>query len=591
MRKHGKLDDDYECFITWPLFYALGGDRKFYDESLAQWSAITRQWTYQHQLSVKDEFVKQYDMLHLSEGYVGFQYFGLADPTVPENIDRAKRFAGFYLNEVPGVQNYDPINKIIRSPITGSAGPAFESDGTYVLNYGHASLYPIVKKLPSGWDKDKKTHDEMQKLYNKVIICGDVPMNLAITGLISHAYILTGDEKYKKWVLEYVDAWIERTKKNNGIIPDNTDLKGVVGGNRNGQWWGGFFGWKGRYSLEMIFNGLITASECAYEISGDPKYLDFLRSQADMLLSKAIEKNGNLLIPFKVGPDGFFDYRPMEPYILSHLWKASMDSGDWARLEKLRKGVKNNPYAYHYAESPNPPAEGAEMWYPDSTLYDWNFVYNDLPGNKQRLNEPPHLRWLAGENPDWPLKAMKAEMEQVRRNIERLQSDKYENSWGSQTVLTQNPIFTNCLAQMTTGAPFTSFNGGLLMARVRYFDIDNARPGLPEGVAALVEKMEADKTVLTLANTNIFDTRKVIVQAGAYAEHSFTDVKYEVIVVNDSGEKTNIRTFRTDPVNKEFFVVELPPSTTIRIEIGTKRFVNKPTYAFPWQNKTVTTVK
>ncbi|HEB32153.1 MAG TPA: hypothetical protein ENI15_14990 [Spirochaetes bacterium] len=580
MRQHGKLDDDYECFINWPLFYIIGGDDKFLDWGLQQFNAITRQWTYQHQKSVHKEFVKHYDMLHLSEGYLGFQYFGLADPTIPENIDRARRFAGFYMNEDPDAPNFDPQYRIIRSIASGSQGPVESSGAGYMLNYGHATLYPIVKDLEQGWDKDPKRREEIQKLYDEVVTPCDCPMNLCITGLVSHAYVLTGDEKYKKWVLDYVDAWIERTKENNGIIPDNIGRTGKIGEYRNGQWWGGFFGWSGRYSIEMLFNSLITSSEWSYLISSDPKYLGFFRSQIDVLLDNAITRDGNLLIPYKMGPDGWYDYRPMEPFGLSHLWHASMNSKDWERIERIRKGTKNGPWAYAYAESPNPPAPGSEMWKPDGTLFDWNAVRNDLIGNKHRLNESPHLGYLGGINPDWPEKILNAEYEMVCRNIERLRSDTYRNSWGSQTVLTQNPIFTNGLAQMTLGASFTGFNGGLLNASVRYFDRDRARPGLPEDVAALVEKLEADRTVLQLVNTNAFETRSLIVQAGAYREHKFIDVKFTEQSKNSEGN--TFFSEKTVPVNKDYFVVELPPATTIRLEIGMERFVNKPTYAFPW---------
>jgi hypothetical protein len=45
---------------------------------------------------------------------------------------------------------------------------------------------------------------------------------------------------------------------------------------------------------------------------------------------------------------------------------------------------------------------------------------------------------------------------------------------------------------------------------------------------------------------------------------------------------------KTVTVNNKFFAVELPPATSITLEIGTQRFVNKPSYSFPWQNQTTT---
>ena len=36
------------------------------------------------------------------------------------------------------------------------------------------------------------------------------------------------------------------------------------------------------------------------------------------------------------------------------------------------------------------------------------------------------------------------------------------------------------------------------------------------------------------------------------------------------------------PVEGRYFVVELPPSTAIRLDMGMRRFANDPSYAFPW---------
>src|SRR5205823_11370158 len=57
------------------------------------------------------------------------------------------------------------------------------------------------------------------------------------------AYALTGEAKYRDWLLGYVDAWVERTHANNGIIPTNVGLDGTLGGACDGRWWGGVYGW------------------------------------------------------------------------------------------------------------------------------------------------------------------------------------------------------------------------------------------------------------------------------------------------------------------------------------------------------------
>ena len=579
------LDNLLEGFKEWPLFYAIGGSEEILDLSLEEWNAITRQCTYQIDDYIYKEFRKHADMLHLSEGYVGFQYFGLADPTIPENIDRSCRFAGFYMDEDPEADNYDPEYKILRSISTGSEGAADHVDAGFTLDFEHASLYPILKDLEWDWRKNPERRKEIQKLYDEIVVPCDVPSNLAITGLVTHAYILTGEEKYKDWVLEYVGAWMDRIKENNGIIPDNIGRTGKIGEYRNGQWWGGYFGWSTRYSIEIMSKAIVTASECAYLVSGDPHYLDLLRSHVDMLLSKSKVKNGNLLIPYKYNSDGWYDYRPMEPYILSHLWHASMTQEDWGKIERIRKGKKNGPWAYASATSSSRPEPGSEVWRSDGTLYDWNKVLNDLYNNTHRRNEAPHLSYLGGTNPDWPEKILDAEYEQVCDKIDRYMNNPDNNDWGAHTFLAMSPVFTNGLAQMTMGAPYTSFNGGLLRARVRYFNIDRMRPGLPEDVSALVEKLEANRTVVQLVNTSAFETRKVIIQAGSYGEHSFTEVKFKEESKDSKGKEILVE--KSIRVNNKFFTVELPPATSITLDIGTRRFVNKPTYAFPWHGDSV----
>ena len=109
------------------------------------------------------------------------------------------------------------------------------------------------------------------------------------------------------------------------------------------------------------------------------------------------------------------------------------------------------------------------------------------------------------------------------------------------------------------------------MTRVRHFDGQQKRPGLPADVGALVTKMTVDTAELQLVNLNITAPRDVIVQAGAMGEHNFTSVN-----VNDG--QTNY----TVSVNEKSLHVKLPPYTQIDLELGMHRFVNTPSYKHPW---------
>jgi len=132
------------------------------------------------------------------------------------------------------------------------------------------------------------------------------------------------------------------------------------------------------------------------------------------------------------------------------------------------------------------------------------------------------------------------------------------------------------------GAPQAVYNGGLLRATVRYYDADRRRPGLPQDVAALVDEIKADKVGVQLVNLSRTETRWLIVQAGAFGEHSFTDVKFQDETAEGKRGSNVSSSDRSVSVNGKYFTVELPPNASIRVEAGMKRFANQPSYAFPW---------
>jgi len=52
----------------------------------------------------------------------------------------------------------------------------------------------------------------------------DVPLNLAATSR-SHAYMITGDAKYRQSDRAVVEAWMKRVEENGGVIPDTQDSR------------------------------------------------------------------------------------------------------------------------------------------------------------------------------------------------------------------------------------------------------------------------------------------------------------------------------------------------------------------------------
>ena len=135
----------------------------------------------------------------------------------------------------------------------------------------------------------------------------------------------------------------------------------------------------------------------------------------------------------------------------------------------------------------------------------------------------------------------------------------------------RNPVTCEGLVQLTCGGPLPHYNGGLFVTRVRHFDPQQQRPGLPPDVGALVTKITADTTELQLVNLSTTASREVIVQAGAMGEHNFTSAR---VSTGQEGQ--------TVPVNGVYLRVQLPPNTEIDLELGMERFVNAPSYRQPW---------
>jgi hypothetical protein len=264
--------------------------------------------------------------------------------------------------------------------------------------------------------------------------------------------------------------------------------------------------------------------------------------------------------PYRYGDGGWFDYQPLSPIYPTAIWAVSMDEADWARIEAIR------------SEEP----------------IDWRAV-GVFRTKEESGHERPWLRYLAGDHPDYPTQMLQAAYGTVCRRLALIAADDAD--------LTQvnihhwqelNPVVTEALVQLTLGAPQIIYNGGLLFCPLRYFDADRRRPGLPADVAALVERVEAEQTVVTLVNLSPFTARRVILQAGGFGEHRFTTVSYDQRTSEYPGSQKRYAapqlTTETMSVTIEAttFQVELPPATLIRLELGMARFVNDPSYALPW---------
>ena len=116
-------DDAIECVADWPILHALGADDVVLELYKRAWEGHLRQYTEAKTTEVPfardgmfyKEFHVMFDWMHLGEELRVFNLQGLSDPYARSLLHRARRFAGFYMNEDPGAPNYDPEHRIIRS--------------------------------------------------------------------------------------------------------------------------------------------------------------------------------------------------------------------------------------------------------------------------------------------------------------------------------------------------------------------------------------------------------------------------------------------------------------------------------------------
>ena len=538
-------DDGYESFYNFPLYYALGGPEEIHDLSRKLWDAVTRQFTQYGQ--IHNEFDAHYDWMHHGESYTYFYLFGLCDPTVKKDRERALRFAGLYLGEDPEAANYDPQRKLIRSPINGSRGPHFVNTAEdWVTHRPILANYPLpFDDIPNvrssdAWNDDEKFPFILQTM-NQRMMRGDVPLNLTATSLILNAYMYTGDEKYKKWIEEYVSAWMQRVRDNDGILPDNVGLSGKIGENMQGKWWGGYYGWRWPHGLFNQLESTVIGASNARLVTGDQRFLELPRSVLKLVESHAKEEDGRVLVPHRHGDDGWYDYRPLNPKYPIHLWYISKDERDWQRVKQL-----------------SDPSTWATLQY--------------RKGKGDSENNTAWLGFLAGKNPDYPLQILQATYGETLRRLKMIRAD--QTTPDEQDVhhwQRLNPVVLEGLVQLMLGSPNHIYHGGLLHCSVRYFDPEHKRPGIPPDVAALVDKITPQGISLQLVNLHPTESRDVIIQAGAFGEHEFTTVRQ---VVHDPHQ------FHT--IDRKCFQVRLAPGAVGRLELGLNRFANRPSYAFPW---------
>jgi hypothetical protein len=519
-------DDAPENFNRWPELHALGADDEILVLYVKGWEGHLKQYTEAKTTEVPiarqgmyhKEFIAQFDWMHNGEGLQLFNRMGLSVPTDARYRDRARRFAGFYMGEDPGAPNYDAARKLIKSMMNGSRGPMLRP-ATPVDWAGD----PIDLAGFTPLHGERNFQEFLAHYAEYTDVVGDHFLNLVATTLPLDAYLATGEEKYRTWILEYMDAWLERMRQNNGIIPSKVGLDGKIGG-ADGKWWGNVYGWgfspvnpvNGRRADRNRIPRALVGFNNALWVSGDRKYVDAWRG-----MMEAVNRNGRVV-------DGRMRYPTMHG-----------DQG-WY-------GWKDEPWN----------VGALEVWY-------WSMRAEDL----KRVPPQGWVGYLHGKDPGYPEAALARDLEAVRKKLVGIRRDtSTPDKRLSDNLLHLNPAASAALVQLMLGGLPPGVDGGLLNARLRYFDPDRRRAGVPPDVAALVPAMSDTKTVVTLVNLSKTHARTVVIQGGAYGEH-------QVVSVTAGGKTTRVQA--------PLLTVRLDPGCGQRLAGEMRRYANRPTVLHPW---------
>lgn len=560
-RMYGRdgVDDFYEPFFNWPTLYRLGGSSDALASAKLHWEGVTRQLA--EFGFVHDEYELGYDWFHQAESLPLFVNLCAADPRDDAFRGRARRFADHYL---PGSANYDSTTRSIVAPHTGSGGPRWgvgEDWTEYSADQAGMEVYGLPLLDVPGirtWDDlrvpgaARRMGDAMQSRMGR----GDTVVNLAATTLATNAWLYDHEDRYADWVLEYVDAWRDRARVNGGIVPDNVGSRGSVGEDHGGAWFGGHYGWTWPHGLHSILPAITVAGLNAMLLTGSTARLDLARGTLDAVLAlarvesdlvhqgslggewaekfDATAETPELLVPYRHGPDGWFDWHPVPlAYPLWLSW-ASGETADERRLERLRE------------ESPR----------------DWRTVH-EFRDKEEQGHEAPWIAYLAGDNPDYPEAALELALRQVEGRLTLIAQSPAEPEDGDiHFWQKRNPVVVEVLSQLTTGAPPAVYYGGLGLARIVFGDASAGRPGLPEGVAALVTEENAAGVSVELVNTSGV-RHTVTVQAGAFGEDSVREV---------------LAAGAAHAVAASRFLVELPPLTRTTLALRIDRRTRRPSH-------------
>ena len=439
----GTMDDVAEGFAIWDKFLLSGGSQRLRDAYVKIWQylydeAHRRGW-------FVDGFYKSgYDAEHSSELFQLLWGALEMDPTNKELVKANKQVADCIIDRC-----YDPKSRLIKTAWLTSSG---------------AKEYRDYKQ----WD---------------------YVLNTVFIHAAWQAYLTTGDQKYRKWALEYGTSWNELALANKGVFPywvDNTTRQ------IKEPWYTGpgfpYDRWGFTTAARMYHAWPV---EMVFLDKGNPEHLKGLDSTIDAM--------------FKHGTNG--------------MPASGVDEKGWSREKYSWHCVKvvDRPYALTFSK------EAGERL----KAYIAAIRKHDPKGSEAQFLAWQDFAYFGGGDLDLPTKRFESIAGSADGRRKRLLAGEYKPKTGDDFRAIGFPrLGWEYIDGSWWGLYDNGRCGGASTASVRYFHQEDGRTlcGLPKGVAALVRHIAKDHVWLLLYNANDKPT-DLIITGGHYAQHRIEKVE------------------------------------------------------------------
>ncbi|MCG3177769.1 MAG: hypothetical protein BIFFINMI_00089 [Phycisphaerae bacterium] len=487
---HGTADDVVEGVQTWDRF-ALACGSPATRAGMVRLLNYVYGWMVEHGDFKEGFYVKPYDAEHMGEFFQMLWACQEIAPADAKLADENRQLADAIIDRC-----YNAKTRLIKHPWLELSGGDF-----YKIRH------------------IDRVNPDLDELTNGVFI------NSAF-----RAYMTTGDEKYRKWALEYGGKWNELAAANGGVFPFSADS---ATGLASKEWW------KGSTKFDFQTWGLIVAGRwlhgwpvaMMYMDRGDAKHLAGVNSTLDVMFKSGV---GGL-------PADFYDPA----------------AGKWVRGKPSTWWVPklvDRPYAMTFDK-----AAGQRIV---------DYYQAAKAGGKDAATEEHFLQWhmftyFGAFDEEWAGIQFKNGVDHAQRRKAKV--DACTEMPKSGDNLTDYAMHRPMEFGLIDGSFFGMYDNGRAgnpSTAVLGYWTDAKTPGLPPGVAALVRHVGPEGVTLLLCNTTDQPVTLHVI-GGFYGTHRIDSVA--------EADRPTV------PVGARTAAVRLAANGVAKLTLKMTRFAYRPT--------------